>query len=74
MDPIAHHKNLALLEVVEPHLLTMLRADRRLAYLIQGQLSPTVALIYPGAVDTVVQHLRRLGHFPRVVTPAKERP
>ena len=67
-EPIAH-LNLTLLEVAEPHLLVELRRDRRLRPLIEGELSPTVAVVQAGRHDEVVQHLRRLGSFPRLVRP-----
>jgi hypothetical protein len=68
--PPTLHLGLTLLEVTEPHLLEDLRRDRRLGALIEGQLSPTVAVVRPGGEEALVQQLRRLGHFPRLLRPA----
>lgn len=65
------HEHLVVIEVAEPHLLEMLSADRQLGGLIQHRLSPTVALVQAGEAETVIRHLRRLGHFPRVATGAQ---
>lgn len=76
MSPMPHqltprllHRNLTLIEVADPGLLDMLLADRQVGPLLDRRLSPTVAITGPERAPTLLMHLRRLGHFPRLHGP-----
>ena len=61
------HENLPLIEVTDAVALDHLLADATLADAIVTRLAPTVAVIDPAKVETVVARLKKLGHLPKVV-------
>lgn len=61
------HENLPLIEVSDPSILKELFVDPRAAQYLLTQMSPTVAVVAPGQMDSLLARLRKLGHTPKVL-------
>jgi hypothetical protein len=64
------HRRVCLVQTEDAVLAEELLARRQLAHDLAGRLTPTVLLIRPGRVPAVVEELRKMGHTPRVYSPA----
>ncbi len=61
------HENLPLIEVADHLILDDLYADPLAAKFLLTRLSPTVAVVAPGKMDTLLARLLKLGHTPKVL-------
>jgi len=61
------HDHLPLLEAVDVAALEHLLADAAVSGCIVARLSPTVAVLDPAKVETVIARLKKLGQWPKVV-------
>lgn len=67
-DPIAIiHQNLAVIKVTDAAALDHLLGDATIADAVVRRLAPTVALVDPAKVETLLERLKKLGHLPRVL-------
>ncbi|ADV62411.1 hypothetical protein Isop_1829 [Isosphaera pallida ATCC 43644] len=64
--PVKLHRQVTLVETIDPHLTEELLAHRPLARLVAGRLSDRVLLVHPDEETAVLEELRRLGHAARV--------
>jgi hypothetical protein len=61
------HRNLPVVEVSEKYILDTLLADPVSGQYILTRLSETIAVVWPGYVDTLLTKLRKQGHTPRII-------
>ncbi|MBX7221779.1 MAG: hypothetical protein K1Y36_17635 [Blastocatellia bacterium] len=61
------HNQLTLIEVAEPEILDALKMDRKIGPLLATRLSDCVVVVTPGNADTVIKHLRKAGHTPKIL-------
>lgn len=60
------HDNLPLLRTADGLLMDVLLADPHVRRLIVHRLTDDTAIVMPGAFDTLLDRLLKLGHTPRV--------
>jgi hypothetical protein len=65
-EPILH-ENIPLIEVADPILLDTLYADPHTEMYLLTRLSEKVAVIAPGGIDKLENHLLKQGHTPKVL-------
>jgi hypothetical protein len=61
------HENLPWIKVSDPLTLDDLYADPRLAQFLLTRLGPTMAVVAPGQMDSLLARLLKLGHMPKVL-------
>jgi uncharacterized protein YaiI (UPF0178 family) len=69
--PVKLHQKVCLVLTEDAVLAEELLARKKLAQEVAGRLTPTALLVRPGRVDAVVEELRKAGHTPQVVGPAR---
>ena len=67
MRDVKLHSGLAIIEVSDPLLLTVIESDPALQRLVGERLSDRCLAMQPQAVAEVVARLKAMGHMPRVV-------
>jgi hypothetical protein len=67
MDGLKLHQGVALIEVLDPLVLTEIENDAHLRMFLGDRLSDCCVAVQPQAIDEVVSRLKALGHIPKVV-------
>ena len=67
MNELKLHERLAIIEVVDPLILTEIESDTDLHPFLGERLSDRCIAVQPQAVPEVTKRLRALGHMPRVL-------
>ncbi len=67
MDGTKVHRGVALIEVLDPLVLTEIESDPNLRMYLGDRLSDRCIAVQPQAIEEVVTRLKSLGHMPKVV-------
>jgi hypothetical protein len=65
--PLKLHRHVSLIRTADAALAEELLARKGVSRLIAGRLDETILLVHPGAEETILDELRRMGHTPQVV-------
>jgi hypothetical protein len=67
MDGTKVHRGVALIEVLDPLVLTEIESDPNLRMFLGDRLSDRCIAVQPQAVEEVVTRLKALGHMPKIL-------
>jgi hypothetical protein len=67
MAGVKVHEGVALIEVIDPLVLTEIESDLALEPFLGARLSERCIAVQPQALPEVVRRLQSLGHLPRVI-------